>query len=126
MGKCRFASTQLLFLTHNRFVHWIVPTLAGTLLSTALMLVFVACFSYLIESYFHIAAMIAATNTVFRSFGSAAAPLFTSFMFDGMGVGGGASLIAGVAVILAIIPFYFYRHGERMRSKSKYASTIDE
>jgi hypothetical protein len=88
------------------------------------MLIFVACFGYLIESYIHLAAMLAATSTVFRSLGGAAAPLFTSFMFDATGVGGGASLIAGVAVILAFIPFYFHRCGQQLRIKSKFASSV--
>jgi hypothetical protein len=42
-------------------------------------------------------------------------------MFNVMGIGGGGSLIAGVAALLAITPFLFYRYGHIIRSKSKYA-----
>lgn len=46
-------------------------------------------------------------------------------MFDALGVGGGASLIGGVGVLLAPIPFIFYRYGETIRKKSKFAPTDD-
>lgn len=47
-------------------------------------------------------------------------------MFDSLGVGGGASLIGGVGVLLAPIPFIFYRYGEGIRKKSKFAPTEDK
>jgi hypothetical protein len=44
-------------------------------------------------------------------------------MFNALGVGGGGSLIGGVAVLLAPIPFVFYRYGEPIRKRSKFAPT---
>lgn len=67
-----------------------------------------------------------AANTVFRSAAGAAAPLFTNYMFDALGVGGGGSLIGGVAVLLAPIPFVFYKKGAAIRKRSKYAPTDDD
>jgi len=37
-----------------------------------------------------------------------------------MGVGGGGSLIGGVAAVLAIVPFVFWRYGKKIRGRSKY------
>ncbi|KAF4947193.1 hypothetical protein FSARC_14029 [Fusarium sarcochroum] len=102
-------------------VPWIVPTLAGTFLSAALMLVYVAIINYLTDTYASYAASVIAANTVARSAGSAAAPLFTTQMFTALGVGGGGSLIGGVATLLAFIPFVFFWYGARIRKKSKYA-----
>ncbi|KAM0563878.1 hypothetical protein ACHAPJ_000084 [Fusarium lateritium] len=102
-------------------VPWIVPTLAGTFLSAALMLVYVAIINYLTDTYAQYAASVIAANTVARSAGSAAAPLFTTQMFTALGVGGGGSLIGGVATLLALIPFVFFWYGARIRKKSKYA-----
>ncbi|KAF4483457.1 mfs-multidrug-resistance transporter [Fusarium agapanthi] len=102
-------------------VPWIVPTLAGTFLSAALMLVYVAIINYLTDTYAQYAASVIAANTVSRSAGSAAAPLFTTQMFTALGVGGGGSLIGGVATLLALIPFVFFWYGARIRRKSKYA-----
>jgi DHA1 family multidrug resistance protein-like MFS transporter len=44
-------------------------------------------------------------------------------MFDALGVGGGASLIGGVAVLMAPVPFIFYKYGEPIRRRSKFAPT---
>ena len=67
------------------------------------------------------AASALAANTVARSAAGAAAPLFTQDMFDALGVDGGGSLIGGVAVLLAPIPFIFYKYGEPIRRRSKFA-----
>ena len=69
------------------------------------------------------AASALAANTVARSAAGAAAPLFTQYMFDALGVGGGGSLIGGVAALLAPIPFIFYRYGGPIRERSKFAPT---
>jgi len=44
-------------------------------------------------------------------------------MFDSLGIGGGGSLIAGVACLLAPIPFIFYKYGKPIRERSKFAPT---
>lgn len=69
------------------------------------------------------AASALAANTVCRSAAGAAAPLFTQQMFNALGVGGGGSLIAGVAVLLMPIPFVFYKYGGPIRERSKFAPT---
>lgn len=69
------------------------------------------------------AASALAAKTVARSAAGAAAPLFTQYMFDAHGVGGGGSLIAGVACLLAPIPFIFYRYSGTIRERSKFAPT---
>lgn len=69
------------------------------------------------------AASAIAANTITRSACGAAAPLFTNQMFTALGIGGGGSLIGGVATLLAIIPFLFWRYGKIIRMKSKFAPT---
>ena len=104
-------------------VHWFVPTLAGVFLASSLVLLFVAYLNYLVDVYKQYAASAIAANTVARSACVAAAPLFTNQMFKALGVGGGGSLIGGVATLLAFIPFLFYKYGRSIRIKSKYAPT---
>lgn len=107
-------------------IHWVVPTLAGVFLSTSILLIFVAYLNYLTDTYLMYAASALAANTVCRSACGAAAPLFTQYMFDALGVGGGGSLIGGVACLLAPIPFVFYKYGEPIRRRSKFAPTKDD
>ncbi|PNP61493.1 hypothetical protein FNYG_13780 [Fusarium nygamai] len=102
-------------------IHWVVPTMGGMVLATCLMLIHVCCFSYITDTYADYAASIIAANIVARCISSAGAPVFTNQMFEALGVGGGGSLIAGVAAPLAVIPFLFYHYGHTIRSRSKYA-----
>ena len=69
------------------------------------------------------AASAIAGNTVCRSALAAVAPLWTEQMFSALGVGGAGSLIGGVACLLAPIPFLFYKYGNRIRQRSKFAPT---
>ncbi|KAK5788143.1 hypothetical protein VI817_009101 [Penicillium citrinum] len=108
------------------YVHWIVPTLAGCFLSSCLLLIFVAYLNYLVDVYLMYAASAIAANTIARSACGAAAPLFTNQMFSALGVGGGGSLIGGVAALLSIIPFLFYKYGKQIRIRSKFAPTTEK
>lgn len=110
----------------NSTIHWILPTTAGFFLSASLLLVFVTYTDYTIETYASRAASVMAANNLLRSTGSAAAPLFTTQMFHGLGVAGGGSLIAGVASLMAVIPFVFYKRGRTLRNRSKYAKKDNE
>ncbi|ROT43782.1 putative MFS multidrug transporter [Sodiomyces alkalinus F11] len=105
---------------------WAIPAVAGGFLSMSLMLIFVAYLNYIVDSYLHFAASAVAANTFARLLGSASAPLFTRAMFETLGVGGGGSLIGGVAALLAVVPFVFLKYGKQIRVKSKYAPTDDE
>jgi DHA1 family multidrug resistance protein-like MFS transporter len=125
IGGIMFPITMFWFAWTGNFnsIHWIVPTIAGVFLSTSILLIFVAYLNYLTDTYLMYAASALAANTVARSAAGAAAPLFTQYMFDALGVGGGGSLIAGVACLLAPIPFIFYKYGGPIREKSKFAPT---
>ncbi|KAJ4267787.1 hypothetical protein NW762_003902 [Fusarium torreyae] len=128
IGGVGFAVTMFWFAWSAEYnsVHWFVPTLAGTFLATSLMLIFVAYLTYLVDVYLMYAASAIAANTIARSACGAAAPLFTNQMFTALGVGGGGSLIGGVAAVLAVIPFLFYKYGKQIRIRSKFAPTKEK
>ncbi|PNY26763.1 transporter [Tolypocladium capitatum] len=107
-------------------VHWIVPTISGCFLSLSMLLIFVNFTNYLVDTYLMYAASAIAANTVTRSLCGAAAPLFTRQMFSALGIGGGGSLIGGVATVLAVIPFMFYKYGKQIRVRSKFAPTSEK
>ena len=126
-GGVLFAVTMFWFAWSANYnsVPWIVPTIAGTFLSTSIMVIFVAYLNYLTDTYLMFTASAMAANTITRSALGAAAPLYTQYMFDALGVGGGGSLIGGVAVLLVPIPFIFYKYGKSIRRRSKFAPTPD-
>lgn len=120
-----FAITMFWFAWTSNFngVHWVIPTIAGTFLSTSIVLIFVSYANYLTDTYLIYTASAMAANTIARSACGAAAPLFTRQMFSALGVGGGGSLIGGVAILLAPIPFIFHKYGERIREKGRFVPT---
>jgi DHA1 family multidrug resistance protein-like MFS transporter len=125
IGGVMFAVTMFWFAWTAEFnsIHWIVPTIAGTFLATSIVLVFTSYLNYLTDTYLMFTASAMAANTITRSAMVAAAPLYTQYMFNALGVGGGGSLIGGVAVLLMPIPFIFYKYGEPIRKRSKFAPT---
>lgn len=102
-----------------------MPTLAGTFLSASMLLVFVAYVSYIVETYTVHAASAIAANSIARYAFSAAVPLFTRQMVGALGVGGGGSLLGGVASLLAGVPFVFWKFGKRIRRRSRFAQDVD-
>lgn len=125
IGGIAFVVTMFWFAWSAEYnsVHWIVPTIAGTFLAASIMLIFVAYLNYLTDTYLMYTASAMAANTIVRSACGASAPLFTQYMFNALGVGGGGSLIGGVACLLAPIPFVFYKYGRRIRERSRFAPT---
>jgi MFS transporter, DHA1 family, multidrug resistance protein len=71
------------------------------------------------------AASAIAGHTIIRSATGAAFPLFTTQMFLNLGINWAATLLGGIALLLAPIPFLFYKYGPRIRTKSSFAPCID-
>jgi hypothetical protein len=66
---------------------------------------------YLVDAFKYAASANAAAS-VFRSLLGFAFPLFGRQMFDGLGLGGGNSLLAGLAIVLGIpFPIWLYYRG---------------
>ncbi|KAI9901325.1 hypothetical protein N3K66_003142 [Trichothecium roseum] len=104
-------------------IHWIVPALSGIFTGFGLMSIFLQALNYLVDAYLMFAASAIAGNTFLRSLAGAGFPLFARQMFTGMGIQWAATLLGCVAVVLAPIPFIFYRYGAKIRQKSAYAPT---
>ncbi|GFZ48481.1 Polyamine transporter 2 [Saitozyma sp. JCM 24511] len=101
---------------------WVGPVSAGIPFGFGMVLVYFSANAYLIEAFPAYVASALAAKTVVRSAAGAAMPLFITQMFHGLGNGGAASLLGGVAIIMAMIPFAFRRYGAQIRAKSKRAA----
>ncbi|KAF2090364.1 MFS general substrate transporter [Saccharata proteae CBS 121410] len=97
--------------------HWIVPILGTGLVGFALILIFMAPNTYLVDVYTRHAASAMAANTVLRSVFAAFVPLGGQEMYAKLGLGWGNSLLAFVSIVLIPIPVLFVRYGERLRTK---------
>ena len=120
-------------------VPWYVPALATIPLGTGIVLVFMSFLvrltrsyrnafadilvhqSYLVDTYRMYSASAFAANTMARSAVGAAFPLFTTQMYEGLGVNWASTLVGGVALLLLPMPFLFYKYGPRIRAKSAFS-----
>jgi len=122
-GGASFAAGLLWFgwSGYRRDVHWIVPALSGLLSGFGLLSIFLQALNYLVDAYLVFAASAIAGNTFLRSLAGAGFPLFSSYMFEGMGIQWAATLLGCVAAALVPIPVLFYMYGPQLRARSRFA-----
>ncbi|KAE8447016.1 hypothetical protein EG329_011150 [Mollisiaceae sp. DMI_Dod_QoI] len=110
---------------YTKNIHWIVPTLSGLLTGFGLFAIFLQLLNYIIDAYLMFAASAIAGNTFMRSLFATAFPLFARYMYDGIGINYGQTLIGAIAVALVPLPFIFHYFGKRIRAKSTFAPAPD-
>jgi hypothetical protein len=99
------------------------PCVSGTLFGFAMIFIYVAANSYIVDSYSDYAASAIAAKTLMRSEIGAMVPLFVTQMFHGMGFQYAGLLLALISCLIMPIPFVFYKYGGGIRSRSTRATT---
>lgn len=99
-------------------IHWIVPCIGIVFAGCGFVLIFQGCLNYLVDTYRTYAASAIAANTILRSIFAATFPLFTSQLFDNLGVHWGGSVIGFIALAMIPIPYVFYRYGAAFRERN--------
>lgn len=108
--------------TNSPSVHWMAPIAAGVPFGYGMLMVFIPFYIYLIDAYTIYAASVLAANSMLRSAFGAAFPLFTTYMFDDLGLHWAASIPAFLALACVPMPFFFYIYGARIRAKCHYSA----
>lgn len=103
-------------------VHWMVSIAAGVPFGFGMVLVFLGIMNYLIDAYTIFAASVLAANAVLRSLFGFAFPLFTSQMYEKLGIHWAATIPAFLALACVPFPFLFWKFGPQIRTRCKYAS----
>ena len=112
--------------TNSPKVHWMVSVAAGMPFGFGMVLVFLSITNYLVDAYTIFAASALAANAVLRSLFGAAFPLFTSQMFDRLGIHWASSVPAFLALACIPFPFVIYKYGPAIRSRCRYAAEAAE
>ncbi|KAI4592573.1 MFS siderochrome iron transporter 1 [Pestalotiopsis sp. 9143b] len=112
--------------TNGLDVHWVVPIIASGFFGAGLVLVFLSLLNYLIDSYVIYAASVLAANSVLRSLFGAAFPLFTTNMYQALGIHWASSIPAFLSLACLPFPFLFYKFGDKIRAKCKFAAEAAE
>ncbi|KAI1409816.1 MFS general substrate transporter [Hypoxylon sp. FL1857] len=107
--------------------HWIMPNI-GSLIFAMGVYVCSGCVSvYTIDTYTQYAASAISTNLVLRSLTAAFFPLFAPYMFDALGFGLGATVLAaGFAIIGSLVVFILWFYGQALRARSTYCAAGDD
>jgi hypothetical protein len=87
--------------------------------------VFLSVLNYLVDAYTIYAASVLAANSAMRSIFGAVFPLFTTYMYNNLGIHWASSVPAFLALACVPIPLLFYRYGAEIRSRCTYAAQSD-
>lgn len=108
--------------TNSPSIHWIVSIIAGAPFGFGIVLIYLGVMSYLIDSYTIYAASVLAANALLRSLFGAVFPLFTTCMYNGLGIHWASSIPAFLTVACLPFPFILYKFGRQIRERCKYAA----
>lgn len=107
-------------------VHWIVPTIGAGFFGFGMLNIFQPIVGYLLDAYLLLAASAMSAKTFLRSIMGASFPLYTTQMFNNLGIQWAGTLLGCLSALLLPVPFIFYKYGAWIRSKSKYAINLDD
>lgn len=99
-------------------IPWVVPCIGIAIAGIGFVTIFQGCLNYLIDTYRQYAASAIAANTILRSIFAGVFPLFTTQLFENLGVHWGASLIGFIGLAMIPIPWVFYKYGRTFREKN--------
>jgi len=108
--------------TNGPEIHWISSVMAGAPFGFGMVLIFMGIMNYLIDSYTIYAASVLAANSVLRSLFGTAFPLFTTYMYNNLGIHWASSVPSFLALGCVPFPFLFYKYGPTIRKHCPYAS----
>lgn len=112
--------------TNSPDLPWAASMAAGIPFGGGMVLVFLGIMNYLIDSYTIFAASVLAANSVLRSCFGAAFPLFTTQMYEALGIHWASSIPAFLALACVPFPYLFYKYGATIRKKCKFANESEE
>lgn len=107
--------------TNDPSIHWSVSIILSAPFGFGCVLVMIPIVNYLIDSYTIYAASVLAAAAIFRSIVGAVFPLFTSYMYDRLGIHWATSVPAFLTLVCMPFPFVMYRYGAVVRMKCRYA-----
>ncbi|WWC58885.1 uncharacterized protein I303_101430 [Kwoniella dejecticola CBS 10117] len=103
-------------------VHWIVPTIFTAFFGIGAFVLFQCIFAYFGDVFYTEMGSVLTLNDLFRASWGAAFPLFANALFKHLGIGGGNSLLGGLACLFIPAPFLFIKYGHKIREKSRFAA----
>jgi MFS transporter, DHA1 family, multidrug resistance protein len=102
-------------------IHWIVPIVAQGISILGSILVYVSSNFFMLDTYgAKYGASASGASSLTRYTLSAAFPLFTLQFYRALGVGWATSILGFCTILMAPIPWVFYKWGPKLRARSAY------
>ncbi|KAL1963682.1 hypothetical protein VTN77DRAFT_7886 [Rasamsonia byssochlamydoides] len=108
--------------TNYPSIHWMACQLGTVLFGFSHVSIFLSVVNYLVDAYTLYAASALAGNAVIRALFGAAFPLFTTPMYDALGIHWASSIPAFLALACLPFPWIFYKFGPRIRRHCRYSA----
>ncbi|KAF9261630.1 MFS polyamine transporter [Marasmius fiardii PR-910] len=106
----------------QKHLHWVVVDVGLIFIGAGVILNFQAMQTYVVDCYTLHAASALAAVSLLRCLAGFGFPLFAPAMYNRLGYGLGASVLGIVSVVIGWpAPLVFWKFGEAIRKKSKYA-----
>lgn len=106
--------------TVNSAIHWIVPTIAITMVGLGIYNVYLGVVNYLTDAYEKYAASALSAASLVRNVFGAFLPLATYSMFNTLGYGWAGSLLGFCCLLLSVVPVVLLYKGEEIRRRSPF------
>lgn len=107
-------------------IHPIVPMLSGVLFGTGSLTIFMAMLIYLTDVYKTRSASANAAASTLRSIFAVCLPFAGRPMYRSLGVQWASSLLAFVALVMGLVPFWFLKSGGNIRRRSRFATDSEQ
>lgn len=111
--------------TNSPSILWLSPIAAGVPFGFGMVVIFMSITNYLIDSYTIFAASALAANSVLRSLFGFAFPLFTTNMYENLGIHWASCVPAFLALACLPAPLLLIKYGARIRAKCVYAAEAE-
>lgn len=107
--------------TAKASVHWIVPIVAQGISILGSILIYVSSNFFMLDTYgAKYGASASGASSLLRYTLSAAFPLFTLQFYRALGVGWATSILGFCTILMAPIPWVFFKWGSKLRARSSY------
>ncbi|KAI0139654.1 major facilitator superfamily domain-containing protein [Pestalotiopsis sp. NC0098] len=106
--------------TNDPDTFWLISVSAGVFFGFGMVLLYMSLTNYIVDAYLGYAASALAASTVLRSIAGAVFPLFTSSMYDALGIHWASSVPGFAALVFVPCLVMFYKYGHIIRSKTKF------
>ncbi|KAJ9480091.1 putative drug/proton antiporter YHK8 (putative) [Pseudozyma hubeiensis] len=107
-------------------VHWIAPMIFSCMIAVANYAIYMTTIDYMIAAYGPYSASATGGNALARDFLAGISAMYSTPLYNRLGLEWASTLLAFLAILVAIPAYVFYWKGPQIRERSKFAQSLSE